>query len=88
MPQARPIVLGPYPAHGGLHYPLADGDAQSPLLAFQPGELPELVRQTLGGYPPALVGDRDGHMVALPHSGHPYGRHTVGVPGRVGEEVV
>ena len=53
-----------------------------------PGELPEQVRQPLGGYPSALVRDGDGHMVTLPHGGHPDGGRLVRVPGRVGEEVV
>ena len=94
-PQARPVALGPYPAPVGLHDPLADGQAQarprdvpSPVLAVDAGELPEQVRQPLGGYPSALVRDGDRHVVALPHGGHPDGRRLVGVPGRVGEEVV
>ena len=79
----------------GLHYPLADGEAQarprdvpSPVLAVDAGELPKQVRQPLGGYPSALVRDGDSHVVSLPHGGYPDGRRLVGVPGRVGEEVV
>ena len=94
-PQARPVTLGPYPAPVGLHDPLADGQAQarprdvpSPVLAVDAGELPEQVRQPLGGYPSALVRDGDRHVVSLPHGGHPDGRRLVGMPGRVGEEVV
>ena len=94
-PQARPVALGPYPAPVGLHYPLADGETQarprdvpSPVLAVDAGELAEQVRQPLGGYPPALVRDGDRHVVALPHGRYPDGRRLVGVPGRVGEEVV
>ena len=52
-------------------------------------ELPEQVRQTLGGLSPtALVGDRDGHVVRPPARRTPlWPTASLGVPGRVGEQV-
>ena len=93
--QARPVALGLDAAPVGLHDPLADGQAQagpaelpSPLLAVEPRELPEQVRQPLGGHARAVVGHREGDVDAVPHHGHPDEGELVGMPGRVGQQVV
>ena len=93
--QSQPVALGPDAPPMGLHDPPADGQAQagpaglpSPLLAVQPRELPEQVRQALGGHAHAVVGHREGDVDAVPHGGDPDGGQLVGVPGRVGQQVV
>ena len=93
--QARPVALGLDAAPVGLHDPLADGQAQagpaelpSPLLAVEARELPEQVRQPLRGHARAVVGHREGDVDAVPHHGHPDEGQLVGVPGRVGQQVV
>ena len=61
--------------------------SRPPLLAVEPGELAEQVRQPLGGHAHAVVRHREGDVDAIPHRGHPDGGQLVRVVGRVGEQV-
>ena len=70
--QARPFALRPYAASVGLHYPLADGEAQSrtrnaalTVVPVDPGELPEQLRQKIVGQARAVVADGEGDLHAV-----------------------
>ena len=92
--EAQSVALGPYAAPVRFHYPLANGKAQTlssdirlSVRVIDPHELPEQLRQFLGGHSSTLVGDGDRDAGVLLQSGHHDRGRRGRVLGGVGQEV-